>query len=557
MQVQNGHAEARTPSPRERLARLRVLVRRGMAYWKGSLLLLVVAATVALGVAVNVPRTYRSEATIVAKPRIRTDDRDESSTSPDQLARQSARLKDMLTTRSRLETAIKRFGLYPKTVASKTMLDAVEEMKPHVGFRSLEGAQYVVSFDGEDATTVQEVTQYLCSSLIDDYAAGGLDDLAREADFLAQEEQRSLAGLEDATQRLTVFLAEHPEFAVEAKQAATTPFGPSPTAGIPLLPKAARDLNGGGAGATAGAGDPELAALLRQRARLEGEARAALGAAHGVVAATATTKQLDDQIAQAQAEVEAAAKRVAETQSDLASKANLTEDHPDMRAARMAADAAARQLHEAKVKLATLQQLRASGATADPSQVPPEIADKLRGVDAQIAARQGQLARARVSSPIPPPAASVSGAPAPPANPATDAIVALETEWQRNLRAMNDARAHHDDVKMRTERAKLALEAARAQASERMAVVDPPYRPTHPAKGGRTNTALAGMALALLLAIGWATARVTLDDRVFDARDVEALGVAPLLGVIPKIAPARGRPPARPRQEEEVRFDAA
>src|SRR5579883_736524 len=155
MQVQNGHAEARTPSPRERLARLRVLVRRGMAYWKGSLLLLVVAATVALGVAVNVPRTYRSEATIVAKPRIRTDDRDESSTSPDQLARQSARLKDMLTTRSRLETAIKRFGLYPKTVASKTMLDAVEEMKPHVGFRSLEGAQYVVSFDGEDATTVQ------------------------------------------------------------------------------------------------------------------------------------------------------------------------------------------------------------------------------------------------------------------------------------------------------------------------------------------------------------------------------------------------------------------
>jgi capsular polysaccharide biosynthesis protein len=91
------------------------------------------------------------------------------------------------------------------------------------------------------------------------------------------------------------------------------------------------------------------------------------------------------------------------------------------------------------------------------------------------------------------------------------------------------------------ERAKLALEASRAQASERMAIIDPPYKPTHPSKGGRTNVAIAGFAAAWLLAIAYALVRVTLDDTLVDADDVAALGIVPVLGVVPRIKPKEPR----------------
>jgi hypothetical protein len=527
------HEKAR--SPRERLARYRSLLGRGLKYWKGSLVVLAVAG-VASGIAAwRVQHVYRSECTVLAKARIRTDDRDDSSSSPDQVLRQSARLKDMLTTRSRLESAIKKFALYRDTVAGKSMLDAVEQMKPHVGFRALEGAQYVISFDGDDAETVRRVTEFLSQSLISDYAATDLDDLEREANFLAEEEQRSLSGLEDSTRALTVFLAEHPEFALEAKQAAGSPFGPSPAAGIPLMPKIPKD--------SALAADPELSALYRERARLDAAARSSAAIGLGVVAATGSDKQLDDQIAQAQGEVEQAAKRVAETQGDLASKSNLTEDHPDMRAARMAVDAAARQLHEAKVKLAALQQVKggvSGGPAADPSKVPRDILDKLRQIDAQIAARGAQASRAHPSAGE---TASAS------TSPAVAQVVALETDWQRLLRGLNEAKNHHDDLKLRAQRAKLALEAARAQASERMAVLDPPFRPTHPSKGARMNVALGGLVAAWLLALAYATARVSTDDTLIDADDIEALGLTPVLGVVPRLA--------RPGSPKETQRDAA
>jgi uncharacterized protein involved in exopolysaccharide biosynthesis len=519
------HEEPR--SPREQLARMRRLLRRGAKFWKGSLLVLLLVGATSFVFALQVRHVYRSECTVFAKPRIRTDDRDDSSTSPEAIARQSARLKDMLTTRGRLESAIRTFHLYPGTVAQKTMLDAVEQMKPHVGFRSLEAAQYVISFDGDDPAMVSDVTRYLAESLIDDYAAGDLQDLQGEADFLAQEEQRATSALEDATRALTVFLADHPEFALEAKQAATTPFGPSPAAGIPLMPKVDPGVPS--------TSDAELAALYRQRARLANEARGGGAAARAVVAQVAggSIRQLDDQIAQAQAEVEAAAKRVAEAQADLASKSNLTEDHPDMRAARMAGAAAARQLHESKVQLAALQQLRAGGSpqasAMDAAHAPPDLAAKLRQVDAQIAARRAELGHGAASGATP-------GSPA--MSPVVTAVVELETEWQRRLRALNDARARHDDLQTRALRAALALGAARSQAHERMAIVDPPFRPTHPAKGGRANVVLGGLAMAALLALVYAMARATLDDTLVEGDDLDAMSVGPVLGVIPRIQKA-------------------
>ncbi len=506
---------------------MRALAGRGLAYWRGSLTILVVAMAVGLFFASRLEHVYRAECTVMAKARIRTDDRDDSSISPDQILRQAARLKDMLTTRSRLESAIKKFGLYPATVADKTMLDAVEEMKPHVGFRSLDGAQYVISFDGGDPDTVQKVTAHLSSSLIDDYAASDMGDLRRDADFLAKEEQASLSGLEEATRALTVFLAAHPEFAADARQAAA-PLAPGQAnlpQGIPLVPRLPKDF--------VSAKDPGLAALYRERMRLEAAARSNGSPAEGLQGGS-SLRPVDDHLGDAQLQVEAAAKRVAEAQADLASKSNLTEDHPDMRAARMAADAAARQLRQAKVLFASLQQLEAGAVQANAAMA-PHIGDRLRQVDAEIAAR-----RARDAQNHP---ATGNGTPAGEGT-AVTALVELETDWQRLLRALGEAKSRHDDLQTRAERASLALEAARVQENEQMAVIDPPVRPTHPSKGGRANAAIAAVAMAWLLGIAYATSRVALDDTLIDPEDFEGLGLLPVLGVIPKLevtpGPARG-----------------
>jgi hypothetical protein len=456
---------------------------------------------------------------VFARARIRTDDREDSGSSAERAVRRNARLKDMLTTRGRLEAAVRRFGLYSEAVAGKSMLDAVEEMKPHVGFRAIEGGLYVISFDGHPADTVREVTAYLSDSLVEDYAAGDLDDLRREGDFLAREERASLDGLESSTRELTTFLAAHPEFAVEGRTGAV-PFGSAPAQvpGATLAPRVVQDANA--------SGDPELAALARQRARLDGQARAGAAARIGAPALSAA-RTLDEQIAQAEVVVEIAAKRVAETQADLASKSNLTEDHPDMRAARMAADAAARQLHEAKLAHADLQQAKPGGATVPGfASVPPDLAEKLRQVDAQIAQRRGQLARSRDASPRSP-------------SPEVAAVVELETDWQRLLRSVGEARTRHDDLAVRAERTKLALAAARVKENEQMAVIEPAVRPTHPLRGGRTEVALAGLAMTVLLSIAYAAMRSAIDDRLFDADDVEALGLLPVLCVVPRLAPPR------------------
>jgi hypothetical protein len=569
------------PSLREKMARYRSLARRGLGYWKLALLLFVVGCGIALGVAMNVKRTYRSECVILVKPGIvlNTSNEDSPEVRSQKLA---ARLKDALTLRSKLESAIKKFKLYARTVDGKGMLDAVDEMRPHVGFRARDSGTFVVSFDAteEDGRSTQDlvrdVTQFLAEELIEEYASGNLGDLKMRADFLAKEQSKAEADLEKATRALTMFLSVHPEFAMEAKQqAAASPFGlaPNPAVGIPLLPS---QKDGGRAApkqppidpalAALYASDAQLGALYRQRARLEAEIKSAAPASSAPTPApaqTASIQALQEQITAAQAEVEAAAKRAAEAQADVMSKqATLAPEHPDMKAAVVAADAAARQLALAKGKLASLQaQLRAAQQPAQPKDAPvdtvsAELAQKIKEVNGQIAAREAELKRGAPVSTAP--AASASGAPgstAAPPEPAVSPLVALESDWQRLLRTLSDARTTNEALKKQYTDAQMQVKAAEAAANDLMSVIEQAYRPSHPSKGGRTPAAIAGFAAALFVALLYMAARVAFDDTIVDATDVESLQLIPVLGVVPKLrlkpggdGGATAKPPPRNAQ---------
>ncbi len=521
----------REPTPGERIARGKVLARRALSYWKMSALLFVLGCVVAVVVALNVKRIYKSECVVLVKPAMKTDDREDS---PSERAMKLApKLKDTLLTRSRLEPIIKEFNLYPHTVESKGLVDAVEEMRLHVGFRGRDSETFVISFEDEDQDRVKAITQRLADSTIEDYRKGNLSSTKTQEEFLALEEKRANDEVERANHALATFLAAHPEFAADTLN---SPFTPGRGAG-------ATGPGAGGGGVvmpnvpvTPQPGDGALNSLMRQKARLEAEIR---GAAQGgavpppaVNESVATlTKARDD-----------AAKRAAQAQADLADKrTKLTDQHPDVVAAKAQADIAGRALHVAEQQL---DQAKGGAPPVDTTSASPELQKKLADVQAQIAARQGELARRPPVAPGTKP--DEKAAAAEPINP----LVALETEWARLLRGASDAKAKDEDLRRSLERARLKTSATEMVGGDQMEIIDPAYRPTRPARGGRTNAALAGFGLAFFAAFAYAFTRVLTNDTILDAADVETLNSIPVLGVIPRLAPppasAPGEPPPGP-----------
>src|SRR5262245_49719291 len=131
------------PSPRERLERLRIILRRTRGYWKGALAVAVLVAVSGIGVAWHLPRVYMSETLVLVRDAIHTGPEDDQGL---HAARIAPRLKDLLVARSRLEAIISELKLYPSIVEKRGLLDAVEEMRLHVGFRSRDSDTFLISF---------------------------------------------------------------------------------------------------------------------------------------------------------------------------------------------------------------------------------------------------------------------------------------------------------------------------------------------------------------------------------------------------------------------------
>jgi hypothetical protein len=503
------------PSPRERIARAKTLVRRAAGHWKLGLLILVIGCAVAVVAALNSVRTYRSECVVQFKAGLRMGDKDDDSPT-DRASRLAPKLKDELTTRARLETVIKEFNLYPKIVDARGMGDAVEEMRDkHVGFRGKgDASTFVISFESEDPEVAQKVTQRLADTMIDEYTKGNLSAVTAQEQFLANEEARSEAELEAANKAFAKFLAAHPEFAQEMKKGGGVTPGTGGSSPI-VMPTAVQS------------GDPQLEALKRQRARIEAEIKAVqTGAPPPLVG----TPGQEARLAKARRDRDEAQKAVDDATSRLATlrAQGLKDDWPDVKAAQnelsrtkaqvAAADGAVREAE---------QEIRFSAGTFPTGKVDvDELRQRLDGVDAQIAARRAGKA---------PPKPAVDADASVQAPEPVSEIVELETEWQRLLRTLQESKENHDELKQKLERARLEKSRAQAKGGDTMLILDPAYRPTKPSKGGKSKVALTGGALALLVALLYAFARVIFNDTMIDAQDIEALKLIPVLGVLPAI----------------------
>jgi capsular polysaccharide biosynthesis protein len=524
------------PSARERIARLRTLARRSLQYWRVGALIFVVGMVSSLLAGRAVKLVYRSECTVLFRHAPLAGAQNAEGVSEKTLA---AKLKDGLMARTRLEEVIKQFGLYKKTVDSRGLVDAVEEMRLHIGFRARDSETFVISFESEVPELAQQVTENLADSMIHEYESTNLSAAQRDAEFLTKQEQRSSAEFENANKALATFLTLHPEFVAEARTTAFgggtgggAPGGGGMAPGQPTLPRTTMPVTS----------DPQLAVLYRQKARLQEEIRNNGNGgrpAPGPVPGTG-----GESVAKLTAQRDQAAKAAATAAAELAERrTRLTDEHPDVISAKLTADAAARALRQAELALSAAQGSQAAPQGSNPYDAPSSDADVQRRISQlnnEIAARQDAVRRqAQVA-----PAGGEAGAAPDPAMAETNELVQLETDWQRLLGVVHDVRLEHDDLKQRLERARLSANAAEASGGDQMMVVDPAYKPLTPSKGGRTKTALAGGSATLIFALAYLFARVLFSDTIIDSADIEAMHLVPMLGVVPKLRSSN--PPTPP-----------
>ncbi len=526
-------------TPGERLARLVTLAKRGRRFLLGATLVLAIGLALSAYFASKAKRNFASECTIAIRNIPRADGGEGEST-----LHRTARIKDMLVERARLEAAIKKFGLYAQIVESRDVIEAVDAMRMHVGVRARESGRYVVSFDSDEVdgvdtrALVRDVTQYLSDTLADDFVGGGVRELRNQAAFLEKEVTTANKNIDDAIGKVTLFLGAHPEFSVEIPLGGGVGMGAmgAKKPGAPGGPAATVKSDDPAMTALRNS-DPVLAALWRQRARLEADLKAS---ATPDAPAAAPTPGVSREAAAAR--VEDAKKRYAEASADLQAKQlKLTDEHPDMKAARATAAAAAQDLRDARAQLAAID-AKATGTDPTPKAESEEQV-KLKEVIAQIMARENVLMASIAKHEPPPAAGATDDAGGPDAGDLGRG--SLETEWQRMLRTLADAKSQRDGLKQRYESAQLAANGAEVGKGDIVSIVEPAFRPLRPSKAKRLMIALAGGFSSLAAALCWILARIALDGRIFDQEDVEALGVAPVLGVIPTVAQAAAPVPSQ------------
>jgi uncharacterized protein involved in exopolysaccharide biosynthesis len=225
-QSQNQDAATAFATPREVINWLRSLLSRIGRRWR------VIAVALAIGTALGaltpflvLKPVYASQVLLLYREGIQASSVLGQQAQEESRKRLAPRLKDMLLSRTHLEKVVNEFGLYPSTVARQGPIEAVDELRRHITFKSHEDT-FDVGYDGEDAQLVHDVTKRLGDALIEENARYRFEQAEATRSFLQAEEQRTAQEMRSKEEALATFLAQHPEFAQDL-----APGGAAPKAG--------------------------------------------------------------------------------------------------------------------------------------------------------------------------------------------------------------------------------------------------------------------------------------------------------------------------------------
>ena len=184
--------KSQTPSTREQLDRLVVLLRRSREFWKRGIVVFVVGALLAVPFVFTRPRSYRSETVILYQETIRSSDVTGGEGSSEGARRVGARLRELLLSRTSLEPIIGDLNLYPDKIIHGESIEAVEEMRKNIVFQAQQdGDTYDISFTGDSPTVVQEVTRRLGECIIQEAARRREEKAKTLKEFLTAESLRN------------------------------------------------------------------------------------------------------------------------------------------------------------------------------------------------------------------------------------------------------------------------------------------------------------------------------------------------------------------------------
>lgn len=493
---------------REQIDRAIAVLRHALRFSVAGAVVLTIGLIISAGVAATRPRVFRSEALLLYKERINPLDREQGANPG---LRVGLRLRELVLSRSSLEKIITEMNLYEKMVEDQGMAVAVDSMRTRVGFKAREGATYALSFEGEEAQLVQEVTRRLTDALLRESQRSTVEVVAGTKEFLDAESQRMDEELKKREAALAKFLSAHPSFAV-------TPGSSSMGAGM-----AAQGKQGAPAAPRRrGFSDPRTEALEREieriRLRLSPQATLPREVTPEVKAAVDEWKRRE---ADAQREVDAA-ERDAQN-----ARQSFTEEHPDVKRAKGRLETAARGLLRVKQEAATaLQRLQPSAAPPPKPLSDAErraLEDEMGKLNQELSHYRGMRRESREGK---------DAKEAPRESPADD-IVRQETEYAQLLRAVTEAQDQRKQLENKRFLAEMNERINVGDGGVGLVIIDPPYKPTRPARGGRMQAAMIGGAVALITALGLMLLLALLDDRIYSRDDIERLETLPLLVTVP------------------------
>jgi uncharacterized protein involved in exopolysaccharide biosynthesis len=487
---------AKSLTPRDQIERIVDVVRRAARYMWLVVVVTVVGGGLSVLFALSRPQQFESETVLLYREMI------SQSVLQGREIMQSAnvlssRYKEMLLARSNLMEVIRKFKLLPDMVEDEGEVATSDELRLRVSFRDKGAGTFRIAYKGDTPEEAQKVTQFLADRLKADDNKIRREQAEVTKNFLLGEKTEASDDLKKKERELAVFLSRNPEFAEE---------GGGGGAGV--RNKAKKDAAGGGGGG--GGGDPKLSALERQRRRLE--IRLANPDAPVPVAKEAAPEP---------GELRDARRDVDQAQRSLNEKlSQFTERHPDVMEAR-------RHLDEAQGRLKRVE--AGLPAANDAEAVPAGPVDRA-ALQNELNKVEREIANYKARKPTDTPAPSKSSV--------ADDVVSLETDWAAGNRAVEEARERVTTLEARVFQADITASSEFADAAQ-LTVIDEAYVPAKPAGKPRKILAIAGTAafagLGLVLALGLAL----IDDRIYRRGDLDRLGYAPVLIVVP--ADRKGR----------------
>jgi polysaccharide chain length determinant protein (PEP-CTERM system associated) len=186
-------------------------------YWWIPVFMTVALGAMGLAASLILPKKYTSSTLVlVEQPTVPKDLIKPVIT--DDLNQRMASMKAQILSRSRLESIINKFGLYPQERHTTHMEELVEKLKaavdveliqPMAGSTNHEPPGFNVSVTFDNPQLAQQICQEITSMFMEQNATGRVAQSNKVSQFLTEQLNEAKAKLEEQDKRLAQFKAEH------------------------------------------------------------------------------------------------------------------------------------------------------------------------------------------------------------------------------------------------------------------------------------------------------------------------------------------------------------